>query len=225
MLPHGGHDEEQLREDGTEREDAAHEGREDPADVPRLRGDLARDLVRAHWQRDRSLLVPEERPQEHERHRDAEPEDEEGEHRGEGHCPGRLGSPDEQIQEEEDPEDSAGIQERRHQRRLLPILALPHLVEAGRRVARQDAGEREEQQHTLEDRAAVHGGQEAGGGEDEGHGGANQQLHAGANCHGQGLGMRRLAEDVAVHKLPSGLLGRVLSGHVVVLGDVPVQRA
>mmetsp|Transcript_119092 Transcript_119092/g.342201 ORF Transcript_119092/g.342201 Transcript_119092/m.342201 type:complete len:310 (+) Transcript_119092:1025-1954(+) len=36
--------------------------------------------------------------------------------------------------------------------------------------------------------------------------------------------MRGLPEDVAVHKLPPGLLGGLLHGHVVVLGDVAVQR-
>ena len=47
---------------------------------------------------------------------------------------------------------------------------------------------------SLQDGSAVHGGEEASGGEDEGDGRADQQLDAGADRHGEGLaGLRSFA--------------------------------
>ena len=51
LEPHRRHDEEELDEDGPKGEDAAHEDVERPPHVPRLHGDLARDLVGAHLRR------------------------------------------------------------------------------------------------------------------------------------------------------------------------------
>mmetsp|Transcript_116135 Transcript_116135/g.329135 ORF Transcript_116135/g.329135 Transcript_116135/m.329135 type:complete len:517 (-) Transcript_116135:424-1974(-) len=226
VLPEGGHDEEELREDGAERQDPPHERGEDPPDVPGLRRDLPRDLVRAHRQGDRLLLVAEEGPEEDEGHRDAEPEHQEREHRGEGHRPGGLLPPDQEVQDEEDGEDEARVEHRRHEGHQRPALAAEELVEARLHVAREDAHEGEEEHHGLQQAAPVRRREEAQEREDQGHDGHPEDLHAGAHGGEQEPRVGRPPEDVPVHELPARLLGRLLrGGELVVPRDVAVQRA
>ncbi len=72
----------------------------------------------------RLLLVAEVGADEDERHADAEPQEAQREERAEGHRPARFLAPHQQVEAEEDDKDDAGEQQRRLQRRLLPVLPL-----------------------------------------------------------------------------------------------------
>mmetsp|Transcript_30367 Transcript_30367/g.91946 ORF Transcript_30367/g.91946 Transcript_30367/m.91946 type:complete len:473 (+) Transcript_30367:321-1739(+) len=226
VLPQRRHDEEQLGEDGTEGQDPADHAGEHRLDEPRLRGDLPWDLVRSDRERDRVPPVAEVRAQEDQWHRYAEPQHQQGEHRRERDRARRPLAPDEQVQDEEDGEHDARVQEGQQQRRRLPVITVEHLVQSGSGVAGQDAHEREQQHHRLEQRSPVRRRQEAEEGEDQRDRGHPQNLHAGPNGHGEQLRVPWFPEHVAVHQLPPGLLGRLLRGRkLVVLCDVSVQRA
>mmetsp|Transcript_12605 Transcript_12605/g.32636 ORF Transcript_12605/g.32636 Transcript_12605/m.32636 type:complete len:212 (-) Transcript_12605:966-1601(-) len=211
MLPDRRHDKEELREDCSEGKHTTDEGGEDPADVPRLLGDLPRNLVRAHRKRDRSLLVAEEGTQKNQRDRDAKPEHEQSEHRRERNCTRGFCAPDEQVEDEEDAEDCPRVKEGGQKCRFLPILALPHLVEAGRDIPSENSREGEQQEHTLQDAATVDRRQETSCREQQRDCRTYKQLHPRPDGDREGLGVPRFPEDIAMHELPPSLLRGIVS--------------
>ena len=111
LQPDGGHDEEELDEDGAEGEDAAHQHVERAAHVPRLLGDLPRDLVGAARVLVQLGLEAEEGAEEDEGDGDAEPHADERHDRAEGHGARRAAAPDEEVEEERADEDDARVEE------------------------------------------------------------------------------------------------------------------
>lgn len=206
VQPDGGQDEEQLDEDRAERQDAPDQNGEHRAHVPGLLRDLARDLVRAHGVLGGGLLEAEVAPDEDERDRDAEPQEDQGEHGAEGDGPRGLLPPDEAVEDEEGAEDDAREEERGLQGDLLPLGALEHLVQAGARVAGQQAHEDPQQEHGGHEAAAVGGGEEAQHRKDHGDERHAEELHPRAHVDAEQARVVGGPEDVAVDQLPASLL-------------------
>ena len=140
-IPYAVKDEEELNEDAPKGENPSHKGGGDGVREPRLVWDLTRNLVCAHrllhglkesiitrifkrqtyW-----LSEAEEGPKEGEREGDAEPEAEEGQESGKWNGCRGLGSPEKQVQEEEDSEHNSGHKQSRHQHIALPAEATHH---------------------------------------------------------------------------------------------------
>lgn len=84
ILPDSVEDEEQLDEHGSKRKDSGDQRAGNESQVPRLFWDLPGDLVGAYRVRVRLFAVSEVEAEEDQRHVDAEPHDQQGDHCSEG---------------------------------------------------------------------------------------------------------------------------------------------
>mmetsp|Transcript_27966 Transcript_27966/g.65311 ORF Transcript_27966/g.65311 Transcript_27966/m.65311 type:complete len:466 (-) Transcript_27966:756-2153(-) len=225
VQPDGREDEEELYEDGAEGQHASHRHREGGLHVPHLLGHLARDLIDAHGHLERLASVAEVGAEEDERHRDAEPEDEQRAQRAEGDGARRLLSPDDEVEHEEDDEDHAREEARGQDDVLLPLDALEVLVEEGGRVAGRNPHEDEEQQHRRHQPSTVGGRKETEHREDHGDDAHREGLHARPHQHREHHRHLGRPEDVAMHQLPARLLLHLLrSVDRVVPVKISMQR-
>lgn len=203
--PNGAHDEVELNEDGTERQETNNQHAGEGLEVGGDRGDLARDLVGAHGSL--KLRSTESKPRTGKRQRDGddEPDGNNDEHGGEGNGAGRLLSPQEEIQEEEGPEDDGGNKNGGKHDVELPLLTLPSLVGSGRDVAADEAEDCVQENHDGAQRSTVRGREEAKKSEDDGAASHDEKLRAVSGKDREQKGSRRGSEDVAVDELPAGV--------------------
>jgi len=131
VRPDAVQDEEELDEDATEREDAAHEDAWEWSRVDALLRDLARDLVRTHRDLDWWLLESEVCTEERERNRDSKPEGKQRDQRAEGDSSRGVLHPQRQIENEENPEDQSREQERGENDVGFPSFAAHRFVDSG----------------------------------------------------------------------------------------------
>ena len=131
VRPDAVQDEEELDEDATEREDAAHEDAGEWSRVDALLRDLAWDLVRADGDLDWRLLESEVCTEEREGHRDSEPEGEQCDQRAKGDSSRGVLHPQCQIENEENPEDQSREQERGENDIGFPSFAANCFVDSG----------------------------------------------------------------------------------------------
>ena len=103
--------EEELNEDTSERQNAAHDNTGQGPRVKQLCGYLARYLIGAGRILDDGTLEAEVGADEDERRADEEPEGEHGEQGEEGHGGGGLVGPQHQVEHEEGGEDKARAQQ------------------------------------------------------------------------------------------------------------------
>lgn len=141
--PKSRHNEVKLDRHGSEWKHAAHHAGDGSIEEPRGGGDLAGDLVGAHWERVHFALVAVEGAEEDQRHRHAEPQEEEREEGGERHGATATLDPQNQVDDSHDDEGHAREQEGREQRVLLPLQAAEHLVRGRAGVASEGAHEDE----------------------------------------------------------------------------------
>lgn len=152
-----------------------------------------------------SLLEPEVRAGKAQRHGNAEPQREQSHHRAEGNGRRAARRPKHGVHDEEVDKDQAGTEQRRHQHIRLPSLPAAHLVDTRRHVAGWRA------QAHIHDEGAGHEGatvgrrEEAEAGEDQRDQRHEEDLHTGAEEHGQQHCASRRPKDVAMNKLPSKL--------------------
>mmetsp|Transcript_43498 Transcript_43498/g.136440 ORF Transcript_43498/g.136440 Transcript_43498/m.136440 type:complete len:396 (+) Transcript_43498:719-1906(+) len=223
VLPERRHDEGELDADGAEAEEAAHEDGEARAVVPRGRRHHALDHLGAAGHLVDVLLEPEVAAHEHEGDGQAEPQPEQLEDGAHGHGGGAPLCCHHDFQDNEHQGEEQGIEQARHERVALPVLALEELEEPRGVVAREGSREEEADDRALDEPAAVRRRQEAEQREDQRHRHHDDELDARAHAHRKQHRERRRAEDVAVHVLPALL--RLVVLRVVVLGDVAAQVA
>ena len=137
----GGEDEEELDEASAEGQDPGHEGAQGRVHVPDLLGNLPRNLVGSHRLLIGLLPVAEVVPDVNEGQRDAEPHGSHRQHGGEGDGSGRVLAPDEEVDEDPERENDAGVEGGGQECGPLPLLALQGLVESSGVVAADQAHE------------------------------------------------------------------------------------
>lgn len=113
--------------------------------VPVLLRHLSRYLVRPHRMLIRLLPVPEVVAQIHQRQRDAEPHQQQRDHRGERHRAAARLAPNKEIQEEASAGDDGRIKGGGQEGRPFPLTTLHRLVETRRKVARHQTHEHVEE--------------------------------------------------------------------------------
>jgi hypothetical protein len=223
--PDARHDEEELDEERAEGERAGAQHQQ-PGRVA-LGGNLARDLVGAHGERDRLRLGAQVPAEKRQGDGDREPEQEQDEEERRRNSARAAHGPQNAVEHAQDAEHDPGEERGRLPRDRLPPRRTPldGAPEAGRDIAGHTTQEEVQQHHARQQhspRRRRHEPQSSAEDGDHRHG---QDLHSVADRNAENLRTLRRAEHIPDHQLPPGELLRHLRlrllVQLLVLGQVP----